>query len=56
MGSDYPYPLGERPAGDVVRTADFLDHDQRDAVLGGNAERFLSTPVPMTDTTGGHHG
>ena len=44
-GSDYPYPLGERPAGDIVRTADFLDHDQRDAVLGANAERFLSPPL-----------
>lgn len=55
-GSDYPYPLGERPAGSVVRSAGFLTDEQRGAILGGNAERFLATPVPMTVTTGGNHG
>lgn len=40
MGSDYPYPLGERPAGDVVRRAT-LDDLSRTAILGGNARRFL---------------
>ncbi|MEU8246869.1 amidohydrolase family protein [Nonomuraea sp. NPDC048916] len=40
-GSDYPYPLGERPAGEVVRRADFLDDEARAAILGGNAARFL---------------
>lgn len=40
MGSDYPYPLGERPAGAVVRRAALAD-DERTAILGGNAERFL---------------
>jgi aminocarboxymuconate-semialdehyde decarboxylase len=40
MGSDYPYPLGERPAGAVVRQADLTD-DARSAILGGNALRFL---------------
>jgi aminocarboxymuconate-semialdehyde decarboxylase len=40
MGSDYPYPLGERPAGAVVRKAGLADSD-RLAVLGGNARRFL---------------
>lgn len=40
MGSDYPYPLGERPAGEVVRRAALSDAD-RAAVLGGNAARFL---------------
>jgi len=45
MGSDYPYPLGERPAGAVVRHAD-LDADDRAAILGGNAVRFLDlTPA-----------
>ncbi len=42
MGSDYPYPLGERPAGAVVRRADLAD-DTRAAILGGNALRFLGT-------------
>jgi aminocarboxymuconate-semialdehyde decarboxylase len=41
MGSDYPYPLGERPAGDVVRRAD-LPEAERAAILGGNALRFLN--------------
>ena len=40
MGSDYPYPLGERPAGAVVRGASISD-DERAAILGGNARRFL---------------
>jgi aminocarboxymuconate-semialdehyde decarboxylase len=40
MGSDYPYPFGERPAGDVVRRA-HLDESDRVAILGGNAGRFL---------------
>ncbi|WP_061293349.1 amidohydrolase family protein [Herbidospora cretacea] len=41
VGSDYPYPLGERPAGKVVHDAEFLDAAQRDRLLSGNALRFL---------------
>jgi aminocarboxymuconate-semialdehyde decarboxylase len=41
VGSDYPYPLGERPVGKVVRQAEFLAEPQRDLILRGNAERFL---------------
>ena len=41
VGSDYPYPLGERPAGQVVRTAEFLTETQRDKLLSANALRFL---------------
>jgi len=41
VGSDYPYPLGERPAGNVVRTAEFLTEEQRGKLLSGNAMRFL---------------
>ena len=40
MGSDYPYPLGERPAGSVIRRAS-LDDSTTNALLGGNASRFL---------------
>lgn len=40
MGSDYPYPLGERPAGAVIRRASLSD-GTRAALLGGNAMRFL---------------
>lgn len=41
VGSDYPYPLGERPVGRVVRDAAFLSPEQRDKLLSGNALRFL---------------
>lgn len=49
VGSDYPYPLGERPAGQVVRTATFLDDRTRAAILSGNARRFLRLPHPSTE-------
>ncbi|MFF2963081.1 amidohydrolase family protein [Streptomyces sp. NPDC057963] len=41
VGSDYPYPLGERPAGQVVRKSAFLDDRSRELITHGNAERFL---------------
>ena len=44
VGSDYPYPLGERPAGQVVRQADFLTEAQREKLLSANALRFLGIP------------
>lgn len=40
-GSDYPYPLGERPVAEVVHEADFLSESQRQLILSGNARRFL---------------
>ncbi len=42
VGSDYPYPLGERPVGGLVRRASFLSERDRVKILRGNAERFLS--------------
>jgi len=45
VGSDYPYPLGERPAGAVVRGAGFLDDAARGQILRGNAEKFLGRDV-----------
>lgn len=41
LGSDYPYPLGERPAGKVVREATFLSEPDRALILGGNAAEYL---------------
>lgn len=41
LGSDYPYPLGERPVGQVVRKAGFLSPEQHTKLLSGNALRFL---------------
>ncbi len=48
VGSDYPYPLGERPVGAVVDRSDFLSDDEKTAIRRGNALRFLaldSTPA-----------
>ncbi len=41
VGSDYPYPLGERPVGEVVRKSAFLDDRTRDLITHRNAQRFL---------------
>ena len=41
VGSDYPYPLGERPIGNVVNQSSFLTDEQADAIRFGNARRFL---------------
>ncbi|MGB6245804.1 amidohydrolase family protein [Gordonia sp. (in: high G+C Gram-positive bacteria)] len=41
VGSDYPYPLGERPVGEVVRKSEFLDAQTRALITHGNAERYL---------------
>jgi aminocarboxymuconate-semialdehyde decarboxylase len=46
VGSDYPYPLGERPVGSVVERAGFLDEQQRLMIRRGNAEGFLGTSLP----------
>jgi aminocarboxymuconate-semialdehyde decarboxylase len=46
LGSDYPYPLGERPVGGLVRGAPFLSEADRAQLLGGNAARFLGHQVP----------
>jgi len=45
LGSDYPYPLGERPVGSLVRGAPFLTDSERARLLGGNAARFLGRAV-----------
>ncbi len=52
LGSDYPYPLGERPAGELVRQAAFLDDTDRAKLLGGNAQRFLGLREPVPATAG----
>lgn len=40
LGSDYPYPLGERPAGAVIRDAQ-VSQDIREGMLSVNPLRFL---------------
>ncbi|WP_300683058.1 amidohydrolase family protein [Nocardioides sp.] len=46
VGSDFPYPLGERPVGTVVHRSDFLTEPQRRQILSENAVRFLRQPCP----------
>ncbi|MFB7657242.1 MULTISPECIES: amidohydrolase family protein [unclassified Streptomyces] len=41
VGSDYPYPLGERPVGGVVAKSGFLTEQARHKITRGNAERYL---------------
>jgi aminocarboxymuconate-semialdehyde decarboxylase len=41
VGSDYPYPLGERPVGEVVRKAGFLTAEQQQKLLSTNAMTYL---------------
>ncbi|MGN9843037.1 amidohydrolase family protein [Nonomuraea sp. H19] len=41
FGSDVPYPLGESPAGDLIRHARFLSSTARAKLLAANAEAFL---------------
>ena len=40
LGSDYPYPLGERPAGGVIRSSS-LASEAKQRLLGANAGEFL---------------
>lgn len=44
MGSDYPYPLGERPAGKLIESLGDLSPAVRDRLLAGTALEFLNIP------------
>ena len=41
LGSDYPFPLGERRVGKLVRDMDGMSEAARGKLLAGNARRFL---------------
>jgi aminocarboxymuconate-semialdehyde decarboxylase len=41
MGSDYPFPLREAPAGKVIDDLEGVSMEQRERMLGRNALRFL---------------
>ncbi|WP_205668512.1 amidohydrolase family protein [Ammoniphilus sp. CFH 90114] len=45
MGSDYPFLLREIPPGTVIDDTLGVTEDQKLAMLGGNALRFLNIPV-----------
>lgn len=51
VGSDYPYPLGERPVGSAVESADFLTSAERTAIRRGNALRYLALDAPSVNAT-----
>ena len=42
LGSDYPFPLGERVAGAMIRGMDGITDAQRARMLAGTAEEFLA--------------
>jgi aminocarboxymuconate-semialdehyde decarboxylase len=46
LGSDYPYPFGERPAGGLVRRSTLLDDAARSKVLCTNAAAYLGGGLP----------
>jgi aminocarboxymuconate-semialdehyde decarboxylase len=60
VGSDYPFPLGERPAAGLVRSSTVLDDATRTKVLSTNAREFLGpaalkrlAPVAKSPALGG---
>ena len=42
LGSDYPFPLGERVAGEMIRAMGGISDADRDRMLSGTAREFLS--------------
>jgi aminocarboxymuconate-semialdehyde decarboxylase len=44
LGSDYPFPLGERVAGTMIRAMSGLSDAERARMLAGTAEEFLGLP------------
>lgn len=44
LGSDYPFPLGERVAGTMIRAMAGLSDAERARMLAGTAEEFLGLP------------
>ncbi|HEX8496244.1 MAG TPA: amidohydrolase family protein [Actinomycetales bacterium] len=58
VGSDYPYPLGERPAGALVRGSKFLDEGSRRRILHESARSLLGARAArrMNDLTTSDRG
>lgn len=47
LGTDYPFPLGEKEPGAVIRECPGLDDAEREMLLSGNARAFFETaPAP----------
>jgi len=45
LGSDYPFPLGERVAGTLIRGMEGLTAEERSRMLAGTAEEFLGRAI-----------
>jgi aminocarboxymuconate-semialdehyde decarboxylase len=41
LGSDYPYPLGEKQVGNLIETHSGLSSQAKQRILGGNAHAFF---------------
>ena len=46
LGSDYPFPLGERTPGELIRSIPEFDTATKARLLRGTAEEFLGLKVP----------
>jgi aminocarboxymuconate-semialdehyde decarboxylase len=44
LGSDYPFPLGEKPAGKLIESLESLPPRIKDRLLAGTALEFLNLP------------
>ncbi|WP_067468806.1 amidohydrolase family protein [Actinomadura macra] len=42
LGTDYPFPLGEKEPGETIRACPGLDDAERAQMLGGNAQAFFA--------------
>jgi aminocarboxymuconate-semialdehyde decarboxylase len=52
LGSDYPFPLGERTPGELIRGMPELDDATRHRLLRGTAEEFLGLGVASAAAAG----
>jgi len=48
MGTDYPFPLREVPPGVVIDAMHDIRFEEREAMLGQNALRFLGRSRTIT--------
>jgi aminocarboxymuconate-semialdehyde decarboxylase len=51
MGTDYPFPLREVPPGVVIDAVHNIRSEEREAMLGQNALRFLRRSSTSTITS-----
>jgi aminocarboxymuconate-semialdehyde decarboxylase len=42
FGTDYPFPLGEQPMGQLIKTAPHLSSSGKQKLLANNAQQFFT--------------